>query len=74
MLIESEEFLGFAEDDHLSNLPQATRTGRPAGEERFVEKNEKLTDRDLSKGRLDGRESVLPRRRYHVPRIRRAST
>jgi putative transposase len=39
------------EDDLLRKLPQATRTGRPAGDVAFLATVEKLTGRDLSKGR-----------------------
>jgi putative transposase len=46
-----EGLLRSAEDDPLRELRQATRTGRPAGDGAFVSTVEKLTGRDLSKGR-----------------------
>ncbi len=46
-----EGFLRPPEDNALRALRQATRTGRPAGDGAFVATVEKLTARDLSKGR-----------------------
>ena len=54
-----EGFLRSAEDNPLRKLRQATRTGRPAGDGAFVATVEKLTGRDLSKGRA-GRPRKCP--------------
>jgi len=44
-------FLQSAEDGPMKKLRQATRTGRPAADGSFVTTVERLTGRDLSKGR-----------------------
>jgi putative transposase len=46
-----EEFLRSAKDDLFARLRQGTRTGRPAGDEASLATIEKLTGRDLKKGR-----------------------
>jgi putative transposase len=51
LVTDWEGFLGSVEDGPMTNLRQATRTGRPAGDGAFVTTVERLTGRDLSKGR-----------------------
>jgi putative transposase len=51
LVTDWEGFLRSAEEGPMKNLRQATRTERPAGDEAFVTAVERLTDRDLSKGR-----------------------
>jgi putative transposase len=51
LVTDWEGFLRSGEECPLNKLRQATRTGRPAGDEAFVTTVERLTGRDLSKGR-----------------------
>ncbi|MFH1113522.1 MAG: hypothetical protein V1792_06340 [Pseudomonadota bacterium] len=51
-LVEDWERLLLSSDDGgLSTLRKRTRTGRPAGDAVFVARVEKITGRDLSKGK-----------------------
>ena len=67
-----ERLLVSSDDSPLNTLRKLTRTGRPAGDAAFVSRIEKITGRDLSKGK-PGR----PRKRtalgnqVYVPRYRR---
>jgi putative transposase len=51
LVTDWERFLQAAEDGPMNKLRQATRTGRPAGDGSFVTTVERITGRDLSKGR-----------------------
>jgi putative transposase len=53
-----ERLLLSFDDGPLSTLRKLTRTGRPAGDAAFVSRIEKITGRDLSKGKLG-----MPRKR-----------
>ncbi|MDQ7785189.1 MAG: hypothetical protein RDU20_20050 [Desulfomonilaceae bacterium] len=46
-----ERFLLSSDDDRSISLRKRTRTGRPAGDAAFVARVEKITGRDLSKGK-----------------------
>jgi putative transposase len=51
LVADWEDFLRPTEGCAVKKLRQATRTGRPAGDEAFVTTVERLTGRDLSKAR-----------------------
>ena len=51
MVGDWRKYLGHEDDEAEVQLRRATRTGRPWGDDRYVAKVEKLTGRDLSRGR-----------------------
>ncbi|HEY6008545.1 MAG TPA: transposase [Geobacteraceae bacterium] len=54
-----EDFVSVNDEEAISRLRQATRTGRPTGDEQFVAKIASLTGRNLSRG-LPGRPRKKP--------------